>query len=286
MKWIWTRSPSPLDKPKNRADTQIHNAIKSRLGIWEPTHSSREFSRSYIKKLIVDGFVVVDGESITPSDSIQHDQKVEITFPAAQTISLAPQDIPLQFLYEDEDIAVINKPPGLTVHPSPTQFDNTLVNALLFHLDDLSGIGGKLRPGIVHRLDKDTSGALVVTKSDRAHLQLSKDFATHSLERRYWALCYGSVRGDEIEFKLECKVGRNPTDRRKMAPNIRDGKIAITHVHQLDTFSVSSTAKPFGSLIEAKLETGRTHQVRVHLTENGNSLFGDPVYGTPDPETA
>jgi 23S rRNA pseudouridine1911/1915/1917 synthase len=176
---------------------------------------------------------------------------------------------------------VVNKPPGLTVHPSETQMENTLVHALLHHIKDLSGIGGVLRPGIVHRLDKDTSGALVISKTDQAHHKLTEIFAAHAIERRYWAIAYGSPdTGPGNDLKVDTLIGRNPNDRKRMTTEVRDGRRAVSHVRRLEEYA-QARAKPFASLLEVRLETGRTHQVRVHLTKLGHSLLGDPVYGTP-----
>ncbi|MEK7690052.1 MAG: RluA family pseudouridine synthase, partial [Bdellovibrionota bacterium] len=198
-----------------------------------------------------------------------HEITIEVTAPVP--LEAIAEEADLEVLYQDRDLVVVNKPQGLVVHPSETRPSGTLVNRLLFHIKDLSGIGGKLRPGIVHRLDADTSGVLVVTKTDAAHLALSKTFKNHDLDRIYWALCYGCP-GDG---KLKTHLGRSPTDRKKIAvlPSPH-GKSAITHYRTLKNFG-------FASLVECRLETGRTHQIRVHLAHLGTSILGDPVYGVP-----
>jgi 23S rRNA pseudouridine1911/1915/1917 synthase len=189
-----------------------------------------------------------------------------------------PEDRPLDILYQDEHLVVVNKPPGLTVHPSETQAEGTLVHILLHHVRDLSGIGGETRPGIVHRIDKNTSGALVITKTDVAHRGLADTFSRHEIERAYWALCFGSPA--EPSGRIESLIGRNPNDRKKMSMEVKEGRRAVTHWRRIEEYGRSG-AKPFASLVEARLETGRTHQVRVHLTGLGHSLLGDPTYGTP-----
>jgi len=175
---------------------------------------------------------------------------------------------------------VVNKPQNLTVHPSTTQTEGTLVHILLHHIQDLSGMGGVLRPGIVHRIDKDTSGALVVTKTDAAHRKLTEDFAAHTIERVYWALCYGAPAASDKPTRIESWIGRNPKDRKKMSMKVKTGRKAITYYQPKMIFSHPSKS-PFACWLEVTLETGRTHQVRVHLTGVHHSILGDPVYGTP-----
>jgi 23S rRNA pseudouridine1911/1915/1917 synthase len=202
--------------------------------------------------------------------------RVEIAFPAPAPSRVQPEARELEVLYEDDDLLIINKPQGLTVHPSPTRLEGTLVGALLHRGGALSQVGGPLRPGIVHRLDKDTSGALVITKTDACHRKLALVFSRHEIERVYWALCYGSP--ERPQGKIESTLGRNPADRKKMAMNVKGGRKAVTHFRRLEAFG---RLKPFASWLELTLETGRTHQIRVHLTGLGNSILGDPVYGTP-----
>ncbi|MBS1959895.1 MAG: RluA family pseudouridine synthase [Bdellovibrionales bacterium] len=236
-------------------------------------------SRSQVQRLIENGGILIDSRPIRAKDPVATGAMIEVFLPDPVGIELKPENIPVPLLYEDEHLVVVNKPPGLTVHPSETQKEHTLVNALLYHIKDLSGIGGKLRPGIVHRIDKDTSGALVISKHDEAHLGLSKLFAKHDIRRKYWAICYGSPRWHERQT-VKTLIGRSPSDRKKMSVNVTDGREAISHFELEREFAVPSKT-PFGSLIEAALETGRTHQVRVHLNHLGYSIMGDPVYGTP-----
>jgi 23S rRNA pseudouridine1911/1915/1917 synthase len=260
---------SPSD---DRADRRLHE-------LFEEFEEIPLLSRSQIQKLIDQGLIRVNGSPIKPKDRIPEGASIELTVPAPTEISLEPEDLPLDILFEDAHLIVVNKAPGMTVHPAETQKSGTLVNALLHHIKDLSGIGGKLRPGIVHRIDKDTSGAIVISKTDAAHAGLSKLFSTHTIERKYWALCFGSPRWEE-EFLFRSAIGRNPKDRKKMAVLPDGGRDSISRFTLLKSYQITGK-NPFSSWIEAKLETGRTHQVRVHLNHLGHSLLGDPAYGTP-----
>lgn len=258
---------------KERADKYLQE-------LFSENEDLDHISRSQIQKLIEASAILVNGLTVRTKDSIAVGAAVQVTLPDPTPIEVLPENIPITILYEDEHLIVVNKQPGLTVHPSDTQASGTLVNALLFHVKDLSGIGGKLRPGIVHRIDKHTSGALVVSKHDEAHTGLAKLFATHTIQRKYWAFAYGSFRNDE-PIKCQTTIARSPADRKKMAVNIEGGRIAISKFQQLEAYGLSQKI-PFASLIEATLETGRTHQVRVHLNHLGHSLLGDPTYGTPN----
>ncbi len=279
--WIWTWKPQPTERDSNalkleRADVALLRAYQEKLGRFEcgEERSAPPLSRSQLQKLIDQGKVTQAGRCIVSGSRLVPELEVRMEIPAPKILELQPEDRPLDILFQDEHLAVINKPAGLTVHPSETQHEGTLVHALLHHLKDLSGIGGVLRPGIVHRLDKDTSGALVITKTDLAHQRLVETFAAHRIERRYWALCYGVWRAAG-ETKIEGTIGRNPKDRKKMAMNVPDGRPAVTWIQSLESFGSHAC------WLEARLETGRTHQVRVHLTASGHSLLGDPVYGIP-----
>jgi 23S rRNA pseudouridine1911/1915/1917 synthase len=278
--WSWT-----ADGELARLDRTLTDAIEQGRGLWND--NPRSVSRSQIQRLIEEGNIAIDGKVAKSSSKLSAGVKVQVTFPPPVAIDLIPEDRPIEILYQDKDLLVVNKPPGLTVHPSETQRTGTLVHALLHHVKDLSGIGGELRPGIVHRIDKDTSGALVITKTDEAHRKLVEVFSEHAIDRVYWALAYGSpVTG---QGKIEGRIGRSRTDRKKMAvledTDKDEGRHAITHYKRLQEFGTPSK-KPFASWIEAKLETGRTHQVRVHLTSLGHSLLGDPIYGTPSTNQA
>jgi 23S rRNA pseudouridine1911/1915/1917 synthase len=275
--WNWTLSSDP---GSTRADMLLLEALSNGEGEW--TGEAVAPSRSQIRKWIDEGRVLVDGKPVKAGlKQVRAGARFEISVPDPEPVELQPEDRPIEIIYEDPSILVVNKPPGLTVHPSETQKDGTLVHALLFHVKDLSGIGGKLRPGIVHRIDKDTSGALVITKSDEAHRALAEVFSRHEIERSYWALCYGSPK--EREGHISTHIGRNPGDRKKMAnvPESTAGaREARSHYRVVEEYA-QPRARPFASWIEVTLETGRTHQVRVHLTGLGHSLLGDPAYGTP-----
>jgi len=234
-------------------------------------------SRSRLKSLIEEGRVRLAGATIEePSYRVKPGQTFAIIIPEIVPALPAAQSLPLDILYEDSDVIVLMKPPGMAVHPGPGTPDRTLVNALIAHCgDSLSGIGGVRRPGIVHRLDKDTSGLLVAAKTDLAHQGLAADFARHTIERAYLAVVWGipSPRSGEIEGA----IGRHPTNRKKMAIVTRGGKPALTRY---------KVVRPLGrgaSLVECRLATGRTHQIRVHLTALGHPVIGDPVYGRPTP---
>jgi 23S rRNA pseudouridine1911/1915/1917 synthase len=236
-----------------------------------------QMSRSRLKALIEEGRVRLAGATIEePSYRVKPGQTFAIIIPEIIPALPAAQSLPLDILYEDSDVIVLMKPPGMAVHPGPGTPDRTLVNALIAHCgDSLSGIGGVRRPGIVHRLDKDTSGLLVAAKTDLAHQGLAADFARHTIERAYLAVVWGipSPRSGEIEGA----IGRHPTNRKKMAIVSRGGKPALTRY---------KVVRPLGrgaSLVECRLATGRTHQIRVHLTALGHPVIGDPVYGRPTP---
>lgn len=277
--WTWeVQSHLHLTHSAERADLAILAALETRAGI--ATGEIPLLTRSQLKRLMDDGHVTVDKRPIRANLKLKLGMVVEIQFPPPLPSCLIPENRPMIILYEDEHLLVVNKPPRLTVHPSSTQMTGTLVHALLHHIQDLSGIGGVLRPGIVHRIDKNTSGALVITKTDLAHTRLAEIFAKHQIERSYWALCYGSLDSSREPKKVESLIGRSPTDRKKMSMTVSEGRKAITYFKRLEEYSLINK-KPFASLIEATLETGRTHQVRVHLTGLGHSILGDPAYGTP-----
>ncbi|MCQ2558797.1 MAG: RluA family pseudouridine synthase [Oscillospiraceae bacterium] len=235
-----------------------------------------QFSRSAIQKLIEDGNVLCQGKPVKKNRKTAPGECYEIRLPELQEIDLLPQDIPLNICFEDQDVIVINKPRGMVVHPAPGHPDHTLVNALLFHCgDSLSGIGGERRPGIVHRIDKDTSGLLIVAKNDEAHQFLSAQLSDHSLFREYEAIARGGFREDS--GTVDAPIGRHPSDRKKMAVTPKNSRNAVTHWEVLARYSGYTH-------IRCRLETGRTHQIRVHMAHIGHPLLGDYTYGAPSPE--
>lgn len=235
-----------------------------------------DISRSRLKSLIKEGCVsLADGSLPSPSRSVKQGEIYQVTIPEAEDAAPQAENIPLDIVYEDGDLVVVNKAPGMVVHPAAGSPSGTLVNALLFHCKgSLSGIGGVKRPGIVHRIDKDTSGLLVVAKHDKAHNGLAEQFADHSIERLYSAICKGHPVPPS--GRIEGNIARHPVDRKRMAVSKTGGKWAATHYRTMEHFSQNGT--PVASLIECQLETGRTHQVRVHMAHIGHPLVGDPVY--------
>lgn len=230
-----------------------------------------DISRSQIQKMISIGNVVCD--DITVGDNsykVKEGEAFVLTVPEVIDAEPKPQNIDLPIIYQDEDVIVVNKPAGMVVHPASGAPDKTMVNALLYHCDDLSGIGGVKRPGIVHRIDKETSGILVVAKNDNAHRFLCEQFAEHTIERTYYAIVFGVP--NPIKGTIEGDIGRSPYDRKKMAVVSRGGKRAVTHYQVIEKFG------EVASLVKCNLETGRTHQIRVHLSKQGNNLIGDKVY--------
>jgi 23S rRNA pseudouridine1911/1915/1917 synthase len=229
-----------------------------------------EVTRSTVQRLIDEGLVTVGGASPKASLKLRGGERITVLIPQPKAAEAVAEEIPLEVLYEDGDLVVVNKPAGMVVHPGAGTSGGTLVNALLAHCRDLSGIGGTLRPGIVHRIDKDTSGVLVVAKNDRAHQSLADQFKEHTIKRVYLALVFGSPKGEK--GRIESAIGRHPVDRKRMSGKSSRGKHAVTHWQVLGRFGGIT-------LLRLKLETGRTHQIRVHLSEAGHPLVGDPVYG-------
>ena len=232
--------------------------------------AAAEITRSRAGALIKDGLVLVNGTVQTKAGfKVKAGDTISVTLPEAEPSRVEAQDIDINILYQDEDLAVVYKPSGMVVHPAAGNPDGTLVNALLKHLDHLSGIGGEIRPGIVHRIDKDTSGLLLVAKNDISHLSLSEQIKAHTVHRAYMAIVQGGMREDS--GTVEGPIGRHPTDRKKMAI-VPGGRDAVTHWKVLDPLKGAS-------LLECRLTTGRTHQIRVHMTSIGHPLLGDPLYG-------
>ena len=236
-----------------------------------------DMSRSRLRQLLDEGRVSRGGATIRdPNHRVKPAEHYKIDVPEPLPAAPQGQNIPLSVVYEDGDLIVIDKPAGLVVHPAAGNPDGTLVNALIAHCGaSLKGVGGELRPGIVHRLDKDTSGLLIAAKTERAMHSLAKQFASHTIERAYHAVVWGSPRLGE--GRIETQIGRNPFDRKRMGVIRAGGKLAVTRYHVVERFG--DPTRPIASLIECRLETGRTHQIRVHLTHLGHPLIGDPTYG-------
>ena len=229
-------------------------------------------SRSYIQKSIEDGNCLVDGKIIKKASyKVNESEEIEFSLLEDKPLDVVKKDIPINIIYQDDDLLVINKPRGMVVHPANGHYDgDTLVNALLYHIKDLSSINGVVRPGIVHRIDKDTSGLLVVAKNDEAHVFLSNQLLDHSMHREYMALVVGVIPHTDI--KIDAPLGKDPKDRLKRCVDIYNGKEAVTHVHVLERFKANT-------LVRCTLETGRTHQIRVHMQYIRHPIVGDPVYG-------
>lgn len=232
-----------------------------------------DLSRSYIQKLIKESRVTINKNIQTKTKTaVQESDIVNVSLPDPKELEIKPQDIPLDILYEDNDVLVVNKPKGMVVHPAPGHCEDTLVNAVLYHCrDNLSGINGVLRPGIVHRIDKDTTGALIVCKNDKAHQKIADQLRAHTITRSYRAIVYNNFSEDE--GMINAPIGRHPTNRKKRMVTEKNSKEAITHYKVLDHLNHKF------NYIECRLETGRTHQIRVHMSHIGHPLLGDEVYG-------
>lgn len=233
------------------------------------TGELKDYSRSFLQKIMKDGHVLLNGEAVKPSVKVSDGDVVTFQIPEKVIPDILPEDIPLDILYEDEDVLVVNKPKNMVVHPAPGHYSGTLVNAVLYHCgDSLSGINGVLRPGIVHRIDKDTTGSVIICKNDMAHRSIAQQLKDHTITRRYRAICCGVLNKDDIVINKP--IGRDPQNRLKMAV-VNGGKHAVTHVHVLERFRDYT-------YVECRLETGRTHQIRVHMASVGHPLLGDELY--------
>ncbi|MDU7028182.1 RluA family pseudouridine synthase [Robinsoniella peoriensis] len=230
-----------------------------------------EMSRSYLQKLLKSEDVKVNDKTVKANYKVASGDVISVTVPEPEEVNIQPEDIPLDILYEDEDLIVVNKPKGMVVHPSAGHFSQTLVNALMFHCrEELSGINGVMRPGIVHRIDMNTTGSLLVCKNDFTHNHIAEQLKEHTIQRKYRAIVHGVLKEDD--GIVDAPIGRHHTDRKKMAVNYKNGKPAVTHYHVCQRFSNFT-------YIECQLETGRTHQIRVHMKSIGHPILGDDVYG-------
>ena len=248
---------------------QVNNRIDKLLSDLIP-----ELSRSYIQKLLSEGNILVNNTPVKSNYKLRLDDTISVTIPEPEDIDILPEDIPLDIVFEDEDILIVNKPKGMVVHPAAGHYTGTLVNAIIYHCkEQLSSINGVLRPGIVHRIDMDTTGLLVVCKNDLAHQSLAEQLKVHSITRKYYAIVYDNIVEDE--GTINKPIGRHPTDRKKQTIDLRNGREAITHYRVLERLNGKYT------LIECQLETGRTHQIRVHMSSIHHPILGDTVYG-PD----
>ena len=251
-----------VDAPGQRADQFLAAALP-------------QLTRSAAQKLLEEGAVTLNGRPVKKNYKTAPEDELVVVLPDPAPVDILPQDIPLDVVYEDEDVIAVNKPVGLVVHPAAGHPDGTLVNALLYHCgNSLSGINGALRPGIVHRIDRDTSGLIIAAKNDAAHLALAAQLQDHSLYREYEAVCVGNLKQDQ--GTVNAPIARHPTDRKKMAVNFLQGREAVTHWTVLERFSGYTH-------IQCRLETGRTHQIRVHMAHTGHPLLGDVVYGSKKP---
>lgn len=229
-----------------------------------------DVTRSYLQKLIRENCVKINEMTIKASAKPSAGDQISIFFPEAEELQIVPEDIPLDILYEDSDLIIVNKPKGMVVHPAAGHYSKTLVNALMYHCQDsLSGINGVMRPGIVHRIDQNTTGSLIVCKNDMAHQAIAQQLSVHSITRKYRAIVHGRLTEDGT---VRTTIGRHPQKRKEMAVNVPGGKTAVTHYHILELFDKFT-------YIECQLETGRTHQIRVHMKSIGHPILGDDVYG-------
>lgn len=248
-------------------ENQVNNRLDRFCASWMP-----DYSREFLKNLIKEGYILVNGSKKKVSYRLNQNDIINLTFPESKPWDIIPEKVPLAIIYEDHDLLIVNKPKGMVVHPCPGNYSKTLVNALLGYTDQLSTLNGKLRPGIVHRIDKDTSGLLIVAKNNKAHENLASQLKEHTVTRIYYAVVNGVV--DKNNGSLDMPIGRHPVNRKKMAVIEKNSKSAITHFKVIKRY-LNYTFMQF------KLETGRTHQIRVHMEKIGHPILGDPVYGHP-----
>lgn len=248
----------------------VQDDAKSRIDKYIAEQLEGEASRSQVQLWIADGNVRVNGSPVKANHKVTAGDRVDLAIPEPEAVEIEPEDIPLDVAYEDADVIVVNKPRGMVVHPAPGHASGTLVNALMHHCRDLSGINGELRPGIVHRIDKDTSGLIMAAKNDKAHASLAAQLKEHSVTRRYYAVVHGNISHDQ--GTVDAPIGRDPQDRKMFTVTDRNSKHAVTHFTVVERFGDYC-------LLELQLETGRTHQIRVHMKYIGHPLVGDPMYG-------
>ncbi|MNH85302.1 Ribosomal large subunit pseudouridine synthase D [compost metagenome] len=250
--------------------TVTADTVKERIDKYVKECLTEDYSRSQIQLWIEEGHVTVNGNPVKSNYKLAEGDLVSVTIPEPNSVEIVPENIPLDVYYEDSDLIVVNKQRGMVVHPAPGHSSGTLVNALMYHCKDLSGINGELRPGIVHRIDKDTSGLLMAAKNDKAHASLAAQLKDHSVTRKYYALVHGNVTHDQ--GTIDAPIGRDTYDRKMFTVTERNSKTAVTHFHVVERFGDYT-------LLELKLETGRTHQIRVHMKFIEHPLVGDPLYG-------
>ncbi|MDO4633318.1 MAG: RluA family pseudouridine synthase [Eubacteriales bacterium] len=252
--------------PELASAVRIDKYLADRLSEERP-----EISRSFLQNLMKDQAVTVNGSAVKANYKLSGGEEICLMIPESTEPDIVAEDIPLDILYEDSDLIIVNKPKGMVVHPAAGHYSGTLVNALMFHCkDDLSGINGVLRPGIVHRIDRNTTGSLIVCKNDFSHHHIAEQLKVHSINRRYRAIVHGNLK--EEEGVIDAPIGRHPIERKKMAVNVRQAKSAVTHYRVLERFGQFT-------YIECRLETGRTHQIRVHMSSIHHPILGDDVYG-------
>lgn len=246
------------------------NFVKERIDKFVKEHIDTDVSRTQIQLWIQNGDITVNGQVVKVNHKLAQDDVVTLVMPEPEFVEIIPEQIPLDVYYEDQDVIVVNKKRGMVVHPAPGHSSGTLVNALMYHCKDLSGINGELRPGIVHRIDKDTSGLIMAAKNDKSHASLSAQLKEHSVTRKYIALVHGNLSHDQ--GTVDAPIGRDTQDRKMYTVTERNSKHAVTHFQVMERFGDYT-------LLELKLETGRTHQIRVHMKFIGHPLVGDPMYG-------
>lgn len=265
---------NPYEPEENGSDTAewtvAEEHVRERIDKFITEAWDSEISRSQVQLWIADGHVTVNGKTVKANYKLAEGDAIAVTVPEPEIKDLAAENIPLEVAYEDADVIVVNKPRGMVVHPAAGHPSGTLVNALMYHCTDLSGINGEIRPGIVHRIDKDTSGLIMAAKNDAAHTSLAAQLKAHSVTRRYLAVVHGNIAHDQ--GTVDAPIGRDPHDRKLYTVTEKNSKRAVTHFTVLERFGDST-------LLELKLETGRTHQIRVHMKFIGHPLVGDPVYG-------